>query len=165
MARRKNPLLGRRPPNENMVVSNDQKSMRKGRRAVPRTEVCRPCLIWLPDFPEHKTQAVVLDLNPQGMRIRALDPYPIGSPLVVQMMRDEEFTIPLSAPINVRVMRLAESEGFHDLGVRLVLNRIRRAGEVRLQRPPEPRPLRRIGAKMHTVDFTVDDNYIGRTRR
>ena len=165
MARRKNPLLARRPADENMVVSNDQRSLRRGRRATPRTEVCRPCLVWRQETPENKFQAVVLDLNPQGMRIRSLDPQQEGTDLIVQMMRDEEFLIPLSAPITVRVMRVAEQEGFFDLGVRLVLNRIRRPGDVRLARVIEPKPLRRIGAKMHTVDYAIDEQTAGRTRR
>lgn len=169
MARKKNPLLARRTmPNEDMVVSGDSRSMRKGRRAAPRTEVCRPCLVWPAEADPaavEKTQGVVLDLNPHGMRIRALDPYPAGTVLAVQMMRDEEYQIPLSAAIEVRVIRVTEADGFHDHGVRLVLKRIRRVGEVRLQRPAQPRPVRRLGTRMHTVDYSVDDDLLGRTRR
>ena len=35
----------------------------------------------------------------------------------------------------------------------------------RLARVIEPRPLRRIGAKMHTVDYAIDEQTAGRTRR
>ncbi len=166
MARKKNPLLQRRTaPNEDMVVSTDARSMRKGRRVAPRTEVCRPCLIWSEETPGEKTEAVVMDLNPHGMRIQALDAYPPGSVVQVQMMRDEEFQIPLSEPITVRVIRVTEDNGFFDLGVRLVLKRIRRVAEVRLMRPMAPRPTRRIGTRMHIADYAIDEKTSGRSGR
>lgn len=166
MARKKNPLLQRRSaPTENMVVSTDSRSMRKGRRVAPRTEVCRPCLLWTEATEAEKTQGVVMDLNPHGMRIQAIDPYPEGSVLTVQMMRDEEFQIPLSEPITVRVIRLSEVDGFFDLGVRLVLKRIRRPADVRLMRPAAPRPTRRLGTRMHIADYAIDEKTSGRSGR
>lgn len=165
MPRKKSPIVGRRPADENMVVSTDQRSIRKGRRAAPRTAVCRPCLIWAESNPEEKSQGVVMDLNPHGMRIRALDPFAEGTLLFVQMMRDEEFSIPLSAPISVRVMRAMEEDGFHDHGVKLELKRIRRVGEVRLPRAAAPKPLRRLGSRMFTVEYTADEQMTGRPRR
>lgn len=166
MARKKNPLLQRRTaPNEDMVVSTDSRSMRKGRRVAPRTEVCRPCLIWTEETEGEKTQGVVMDLNPHGMRIHAIDAYPAGTVLYVQMMRDEDFQIPLSEPITVRVIRVGEVDGFFDHGVRLVLKRIRRVGEVRLMRPMAPRPTRRIGTRMHIADYAIDEKTSGRSGR
>lgn len=166
MARKKNLLQVRRTaPNEDLVVSNDNRSMRKGRRAAPRTEVCRPCLVWSEDSPDQKSQGVVLDLNPHGMRIRTLDPFAEGSHVLVQMMRDEEFTIPLSAPLTVRVMRGFEEDGFYDHGVKLVLKRIRHTGEVRLPRPPAVRAVRRLGTRMYTADYAIDEKTAGRSRR
>ena len=166
MARKKNPLLQRRTaPNEDMVVSTDNKSMRKGRRVAPRTEVCRPCLLWTEETEAEKTQGVVMDLNPHGMRIRAIDSYPAGTVLTVQMMRDEDFQIPLSTPITVRVIRVTEDDGFFDHGVRLVLKRIQRVSEVRMMRPLAPRPVRRLGTRMNIADYAIDEPTSGRSRR
>ena len=166
MVRKRHPLQPRRTaPKEDMVVSTDNRSMRKGRRVAPRTEVCRPCLIWDDTSGAEKTQGVVLDLNPHGMRIRALDPFPAESVLLVQMMRDEEFSIPLSDPITVRVIRVDEEEGFHDHGVRLVLKRIRRVGELRLPKLPVAKPIRRLGTRMYTADYAIDDEKSGRSGR
>jgi len=83
----------------------------------------------------------------------------------VQMMRDEEFSIPLSEPITVRVIRVYEEEGFHDHGVRLVLKRIRRVGELRLPKPPTLRATRRLGTRMYTADYALDEDVSGRSGR
>lgn len=166
MARKRHPLQPRRTaPKEDMVVSTDNRSMRKGRRVAPRTEVCRPCLLWDDTEGTDKVQGVVLDLNPHGMRIRSLDPFPEESVIQIQMMRDEEFSIPLSDPITVRVIRVDEEEGFFDLGVRLVLKRIRRVGELRLPKLPVARPTRRLGTRMYTADYAIDDDLSGRSGR
>ena len=64
-----------------MFVSADERSITRGRRAAPRTQVCRPALIWQQDAPDAKRQGVVLDLNPRGMRIRMLEQFEVGTEL------------------------------------------------------------------------------------
>ena len=122
-----------------MVISTDNRSMQRGRRRARRTEVCRPCLVWLPEDEATQFQGVVLDLNPRGMRVRMLDDFPEGTALRVQLMRDEHFQVPLSQPLSVRVMRCAESpDGFFDHGMLLEVARIKRAETVRPVRVARP---------------------------
>jgi hypothetical protein len=133
-------MQSRRPGNPNherdkdggMVISADNRSMQRGRRRAARTEVCRPSLVWRPDEPELKFEGVVLDLNPRGLRIRMLEDIPEGTALHVQLMRDEEFQVPLSQPLSVVVVRVQGSpDGFYDHGTLLQVAKIRRTGTVR----------------------------------
>jgi len=150
---------------EEVVVSTDNRSLRKGRRVAPRTEVCRPVLLWLPAQPEVKFQGVVLDLNPHGLRIRTLESMPMGTSLVIQMMRDEEFAVPLSRPIEVTVTRVGSNDGFFDLGVQVVLTKIKKAAEAKPVRIDRPNRLTRPKTRMHTLDFQIDDRGLRRTGR
>ena len=122
-----------------MVISSDNRSLQRGRRRAARTEVCRPSLIWLPEDPNDQIEAVVLDLNPRGMRIRMLDEFPAGTELMVQLMRDEDFQVPLSQPLRVLVVRVGTSpDGFFDHGTSLQVAKIRKASgarPIRIARP------------------------------
>ena len=122
-----------------MVISNDNRSLQRGRRRAVRTEVCRPSLVWLPESPEEKMEGVVLDLNPRGLRVRMLDGFEEGTRLMVQLMRDEEFQVPLSQPLSVLVVRTQGSpDGFFDHGTLLQVSKIKKPGTVRpvrIQRP------------------------------
>ena len=76
MRRKKSPLEpGRRASGEDMFISPDTKSIRRGRRIAPRTEVCRACIVSTPEDPDVLKEGVVLDLNPYGVRIRMLPYY------------------------------------------------------------------------------------------
>lgn len=152
--------------NEDMFTSSDNRSMRRGRRRAPRTEVCRPCLIWVEGAEQNRFQGVMLDLNPHGMKIRMLQLVEMGALVVVQMMRDEQFEIPLSQPIRAEVVRAqVGADGFVDVGVRVRLMPIKRAEETRPTRIERPRVTRRLNSRMHTVDYTIGDRGTGRTGR
>jgi hypothetical protein len=157
MAERKTLLVNGQPERgETMVWSEDQKSLHRGRRVAPRTEVCRPCLVWLQIAPDLKLQGVVLDLNPHGMRIRLIEHLPVGTPIVVQMMRDDEFQVPLSRPIDVKVVRIISGfGGLVDHGVQVEFKPIKRAEEARPVTTTRPRATRRQRARMHTLDVTL----------
>ena len=132
------PLNGREPDG-GMVISPDNRSMQRGRRRASRTEVCRPCLVWLPEAPEAPWEGVVLDLNPRGMRIRMLTLFEEGTRLTVQLMRDENFQVPLSQPLTIKVVRALESpDGFVDHGTVLEVAKIKKAGTVRPVRTARP---------------------------
>lgn len=167
MRRKRSPLeTPRLNSGEDMFVSSDTKSMRRGRRVAPRTYVCRPCLVWQEDTPDRPRQAVIMDLNPYGMKVRMLEPFEIGTDVVMQMMRDEEFQVPLSPPIYGRVVRLTQSvEGFVDHGVKLRLAKIARYVERRLTPLEQPRQPRRAATRMYTLDYTVDEHGVRRTGR
>ena len=165
---RKNFLLeeSRRLNSENMFVSADKSALRRGRRAAPRTKVCRPCLVWFDSTPEEKKEGVLLDLNPHGMKLRMLESIEEGKEVVLQMMRDDEFTIPLSQPIRGRIVRRETGfSGFIDHGVKTVVAQIKRPEEGRYTpRQPQFTPRRRP-PRMHTLDFRVgDDDVTGRRR-
>lgn len=130
---------GDRDADNGMVISPDNRSMQRGRRRASRTAVFRPCLVWIPDSPDVTYEGVVLDLNPRGLRIRMLDEFPEGARLNVQLMRDENFQVPLSQPLTVNVVRVGRSpDGFVDHGTLLEVAKIRKAGTVRPVRATRP---------------------------
>jgi hypothetical protein len=155
---RKNFLLdeSRRLAGENMFVSPDQKSLSRGRRSAPRTEVCRPCLVWFPSVPEQKLQGVLLDLNPYGMKLRMLESLEEGTEVVVQMMRDDEFRVPLSQPIHGQVVRREMGfSGFFDHGVKVSVRALPKPGPTHFPRSFPQVPSRRRKARMHTADYRL----------
>lgn len=156
----------RNPGNtEEVVVSTDNRSLRKGRRVAPRTEVCRPVLLWPPERVEEKFQGVVLDLNPHGLRIRSLNDFPLGTILHIQMMRDEDFTFPLSPVIVIEVTRIIEADDFVDLGVRVIQPKIRKPAEMKPVAMARSNKLTRPVSRMHTLNIQVDDRGIRRIGR
>ena len=146
---------------DDMIFSEDEKSLMRGRRREPRTRVCRPCLIWEKgeaSGEDERRRGVVLDVSPHGMRIRTMDDLPLRTPLMVQMMRDEDFHVPLSLPVEGCAVRcVSEEPGFTDHGLALTQRDIKRAESqpvhVRPRTPLVPRPRTR----MYTIDYTVGD--------
>ena len=167
MARKEKPVLAdRRADGENMFVSDDQKSLSRGRRVVSRTEVCRPCLVWTLESPDEKKQGVMLDLTPYGMRIRMLEGLAEGSALIVQMMRDDEFRMPLANPIRAQVLRAYSTpEGFVDHGLQVKRTRIKRPDEFKRIDIAQPHPSVRSASRMYSMDYTVTDRGVRRTGR
>ncbi|MBI5095556.1 MAG: hypothetical protein HZB26_24375 [Candidatus Hydrogenedentes bacterium] len=142
---------------DEMFFSVDERSLRRGRRIARRTPTCRACLVWSADAPEHRLQGVVMDINPFGMLIRMLDYFPMGTAACIQLMRDEDFEIPLAGPLEGAVVRvIPNADGFTDIGVRIKLKEIPRA-ESRPIRIERRRPLLTRRSRMHTIDFTVGD--------
>ena len=151
----------RRGDQDSMYVSTDMKSLSKGRRIATRTEVCRPALVWdlkhgyQPDTSIQKLRGVVLDLNPYGMKIRTLDELAVESEWYIQLMRDDEFRIPLSQPIKIKVVRrVNDYTGFFDQGVQVQLTKIVRIFNARQDMVSRPNPRRYLAPKMHTADLT-----------
>lgn len=168
MRRNVSPLENtRRSKGEEMFLSKDAKSVQRGKRTAPRTEVCRPCVVWREALPEHTLQGVIMDLNPYGMRIRMLAPVEEGADIMVQMMRDEEFRVPLSPPIKARVVRMTGSmEGFVDHGIKVRVAKIRRVREQSAVAVELKSPKRRMSTRMYSLmDLTVDDRGVRRTGR
>jgi len=149
-----------------MFVSPDSSSLHRGRRKAPRTEVCRPCLVWAPVSPEDRKQGVSLDLNAYGMKIRTLVSYPEGTELMVQLMRDDDFRVPLSPPIRVTVVRRRSTpEGFLDYGLQIRHAIIKSAEGGRSFRIPRPYIRRRAATRMYSVDHILDERGRRRTGR
>jgi len=143
---------------DDMFFTDDMRSLRRGRRIAPRTETCRPCLVWVKDAADGQFFGVVMDINPYGMRIRMMDRIDPGTGVVVQLMRDEDYEVPLAQPIEATVVRLqAEKEELTDHGVRIGREESARlaARPVRIER--RPAAVRRQRERMYTVDMTVDN--------
>lgn len=151
---------------DEMFFTDDNKSLRRGKRSAPRTETCRPCIVWAKDAPEVEYQGVIMDLSPYGMLVRMLGTLAPGSEIKVQLMRDEEFRDPLADPLDGMVVRtIVDEDGFTDHGVQIVLTEIPK---------PPPRPIRmpsqrgsapRKRNQMHSIDITIGDRGIRRTGR
>lgn len=143
---------------DEMFFSDDRKSMRRGKRVSQRTETCRPCIVWLKDAPQEQYLGVVLDVNPYGMRIRMIDQIPSGSQIVVQMMRDDEFKVPLARPLDATVVRREENEtGMVDHGIRIIQKQVRRFVSNRMPPPPTKPIAPRSQGRSYTLDVTVGD--------
>jgi len=140
---------------DDMFFTNDRRSLRRGKRVSKRTETCRPCMVWLKEAPEIQYLGVVLDVNPYGMRIRMMDLVPSGGQVIVQMMRDEEFKVPLARPIEATIVRHQEDvAGMVDHGVRIIRRQLRESGPGRV---PTRKPASPAQNKVYTLDVTVGD--------
>ncbi len=99
-------------------------------------------------------QGVMLDLNPYGMKVRMLDQLPEGMEVTLQMMRDEEFRVPLSPPIHARVMRVEDAgEGFFDHGLKVRIDAIKRVGQGRPVPIKKLRPSKRTPTRMYSLEL------------
>jgi hypothetical protein len=151
---------------ESMYMSPDNTSIRRGRRAAPRTGVCRPCLVWEAQLPDTKHQGVILDLNPHGMKMRMLKMLGEGTEVWIQLMRDEDFQIALSHPLHAQLVRVnSAADGFVDYGVRLIMASIKNAAG----QPPGQGAISNTQAntssRMHTRDITLEEPDVNQTGR
>lgn len=144
---------------DDMFFTRDERSLRRGKRVAKRTETCRPCLVTAKGEDEFELEGVVMDVSPYGMLVRMMETLPIGTEVTVQLMRDESFEVPFSAPHKALIVRYEGSPGqFTDHGVKLEVKEIPRQEsrpvnlEPRRPSPPTPR------TRMHTIDFTVGGN-------
>lgn len=150
---------------DDMFFTKDGKALRRGRRIAPRTETCRPCLLWLAEDPETQYPGVVMDMSPYGMRIRMIEALPQGATLTLQMMRDEEYTVPLSDPVQANVARVEPDEtGFMDHGVR-ILQKVARHPEARPVKTRKEIPAVSRATRMYTMDITLGERRRGRNGR
>lgn len=153
--------------NDDMIYSEGQQSLRRGRRRVQRTETCRPCILWPVDAPDMAFQGVALDVSPYGMLVRMLDALPAGTEIEVQLMRDDQFREPMAPPIKGMVVRSeSDEDGFVDHGIQLIRPPIKHYESRPL--PPIRRrittqPVRRT--RMYTMDVSMDQGGTRRTRR
>jgi hypothetical protein len=98
-----------------------------------------------------------MDVNPYGMRIRAIEALSRRATILVQMMRDDDFEEPPAEPVEARIARCEpEAEGFFDHGIRIERGGTRRVAPRPLAEPVK-RPARAPGARMYTFDVTVGD--------
>ncbi len=141
---------------DDMFFSDDNKSLRRGRRRSSRTETCRPCLVWPQESPELTFSGVAINMNPFGLLVRMIDTMPSGTTVMVQLMRDDEFLEPLTSPLEGTVVRASTGEGeFVDHGMKLSRPAIKRTESrpVPVARPKmtqEP-----TQSRMHTMDVHV----------
>lgn len=154
--------MGRRFESEDMFLSTDRKSLYRGKRTTPRTEVCRPCLVWLENAPDNKYPGVVLDMNPYGMLIRTIISLSKGQEIVVQLMRDDQYSQPLAQPRNCKVVRKVGGHGeFTDHGVKIIQKNIKRPESKPYVPERVQRSRRSVRSRMHTIDYTAG----GRSKR
>lgn len=143
---------------DQMFFSNDRKSLRRGKRIASRTSTCRPCLVWYEQDEKQVFHAVVMDISPYGFRLRMMDELAVYARVRVQLMRDEDFTVPLAAPILAEVVREVPSdEGVRDYGVKRIVEKIRPIIRVKQQGlTSTPRPQTK-GRRLYAFDDVVND--------
>ena len=155
----------REPMTDEMFFSSDMRSLRRGKRAAARTETCRPCLVWETAQPGNRLQGVVMDINPYGVRVRMFETLPPNTEVIVQLMRDEDFQVPLATAVEGTVVRLESAAGnLTDHGIRLVKQEIehRESKPIRIERRPARRTRK---ARMHAFDVTVGERHKRRSGR
>ena len=151
---------------DEMFFSNDDLSLIRGKRIAARTEVCRPCLIAARGPSPRAIEGVIVDMNPHGMLIRTMEHIPVGSKVVVQLMRDDNFQRAISVPREGTIVRATAAEdGFTDHGIKLVNKRSPKASErpITIERA-RPRP-KSAPTRMHTIDLTIGGPRRGRRGR
>lgn len=104
---------------DDMFFTADMRALRRGRRLAQRTPVCRPCAVWPKEQPDARSFGVVLDINRFGMRIRMMEVILPETVVLIQLMRDDDFEVPLAEPVEATVARVQEYEGLSDHGVRI----------------------------------------------
>jgi len=90
------------------------------------------------------------------MRIRMMDLLPSSSQVIVQMMRDEEFKVPLSRPVEATVVRHQDdAAGMVDHGVRIIRKQLRQSGTSRAASSSGGGSSR--ATTVYTLDVSVGD--------
>ena len=155
---------------DEMFFTDDERSLRRGKRVAPRTDTNRPCLVWPSDAPEMTFRGVIINMSPYGMCVRMLEALTAGTEITVQLMRDDSFSQPLSPPVTGHVVRCLEDRpGVREHGVKLVRPPIHRK-ESKPIRPDKSRShqtgkSQRESARMYTIDLTVGGQGLRRTGR
>jgi len=140
-----------------MFFSQDMLSLHRGKRRVGRTPTCRPCVTWLKDSPDTRYYGVVMDVSPVGVRIRMLDLIPAGCVLCFQMMRDEDFSVPLAPPLEGEIVRVHEEQDyFVDHGILLLQKKLGRV-ESRPVELPQKQPIKTSRPRMYSLDVTLGE--------
>jgi hypothetical protein len=147
---------------DDMFFSDDARSLRRGRRIATRTPTCRPCLLWPKDDPTMRVEGVVMNVNPHGCLIRSLHHFPVGTLVEIQIMRDDEFSQPLSILQEGEIRRHDDSvPGFTDHGIKLLQKTIPRFDSRPAERPKLRQAPRRV-TRMHTRDLRNNNRRTGR---
>ena len=152
---------------DDMFFSKDESSLSRGKRVAARTLTCRACLVAVDGADEPEIEGVVMDLTPFGLLVRLLEILPIGTGVIVQLMRDDNYREPFSKPLEGTVVRHSEApDGLTDHGIKLTIRAIPQILSKRvpsdLGKPSTPRP--RKPSRMHNIDYTVGDDTRRRNR-
>ena len=141
---------------DEMFFSNDERALVRGRRTAKRTDTFRPCLITMPDGSQ--VEGIILNLTPHGMLVRVMGSLEIGTPVEVQMMRDETFQKPLAEPRYGTVVRRDGTDGtFSDMGIKLEHKRAAarpRAKTIITRQAPAEAPRKKALKGMQTIEVT-----------
>ncbi len=141
---------------DEMFFSNNERALVRGRRTAKRTDTFRPCLISLPDGGQ--VEGIILNLTPHGMLVRVMGSLEIGTPVEVQLMRDETFQKPLAEPRFGTVVRLDATDGtFGDMGIKLEHKRVAarpRAKTIVMRQAPPAAPRPKAPKGMQTIEVT-----------
>jgi hypothetical protein len=114
-------------------------------------------LVWPKDAPDTCYYGVALDMSPYGMRVRMLDPLEPGMAVCVQMMRDDDFELPLADPLEATVARCqSEAEGFVDHGIQIIRKQLKR-GELPAARTAQPRPRKAAPTHAYALDIRIGE--------
>ena len=140
---------------EDMFVAPDARSVHRGNRRAPRTEVFRPCLLRRSGDSGDSWEGIVLDLNRYGFRVRTFAPFAVEDVVTLQLMRDEEFKYPLSGLLYARIVRKTEAAGgLIDYGMELLVEPLSPSARPgRGVRPAALPSLTRPITRMHLADY------------
>ncbi|MDX9972374.1 MAG: hypothetical protein RBU21_05200 [FCB group bacterium] len=150
---------------DEMFFSPDSLSLRRGRRVAKRTPTSRPCVIWPKDARELEVQGLVLDINPYGMLVRIGETFSVGTVVCIQLMRDDGRKEALSTPLEGVVIRHGKRQGGQmDHGIKVEQKELEREATPAVRANTRPQSSTSNRTRMHTIDITVSDNGIRRSR-
>jgi hypothetical protein len=139
---------------DEMFFSTRTRSLRRGKRVAPRTQTCRPCMIWSKEAPDLSFHGVIMDITAYGMLVRMMDSLPPGTVVMVQLMRDEEFTEPLAKPLQAMVVRnQLQDDGFVDHGMQVERMSIMRPESRPVESRRKHMSIPHARSRMHTMDL------------
>ncbi len=142
-----------------MLSPSKKSSATYNRRIAPRIPSCRPCLIWKKETPDDKKKGVIMNLNRYGLRVRTFENFEVGQEIFIQMMKDEEYKVPLGIPIqNTIVYSTITPQGFIDYGLKRILEDIRKAEKWEQVEIRRPSSVSRTSPRMYTLEIKEEKN-------
>jgi hypothetical protein len=100
-----------------------------------------------------------MNLNRYGLRVRTFENFEVGQEIFIQMMKDEEYKVPLGIPIqNTIVYSTITPQGFIDYGLKRILEDIRKAEKWEQVEIRRPSSVSRTSPRMYTLEIKEEKN-------
>ncbi len=144
---------------DKMFFSDDHRSLRKGRRNHPRTDVSRPVVFHPADSPDEKIQGRLRNLSRDSALLESPIFLPIDSEIELNVQKDDKGIGGTLIQIKAIIARADRNEdSIFELGLRLVQSNLPdKKPPTRRPRAVPPPPPTRKPSRMHILDIIVGE--------